>query len=169
MPATTGPSCPAYFCRRDHLCRAAGRRNLLGRLAAELVCPNRQLLRHVPAREDLDRLTLAVDQPAFAEQLRRHHRARIEALGQHVEVHDGVFHAEMIVETPLRNTTMERHLAAFESTLELVPGARLRTLVASSSLGALARSVTTADALLVLLRALGGLEIAQIHDVIPAP
>src|SRR4029450_1026873 len=116
-----------------------------------------------PSRQDLDRLTLTMDQAPLAQQLRCHHRAGIEALGQHVEVHDGILHAEGIVESPLWNTTMERHLAAFESALELVARARLRTLGAASGLRALACSVTAADALLVSLHALGGLEIAQIH------
>ena len=47
---------------------------------------------------------------------------------------------------------MQRHLAAFESALELVARARLRALVAASGLRALAGAVTAADALLRVLR-----------------
>ena len=101
-----------------------------------------------------------MDQPTLTQQLRRHNRAGVEAIGQHVEVHDGVLHAEVIVKSPLWNTAMQRHLAAFESALELEARARLRTLVSASGLRTLTRAVAAADALLVLLRALGGLEIA---------
>src|SRR5262245_18501651 len=156
MPATTGWLPRLLTCCRDHLCRATGRRNLLGCLPAELVRTHRQILGHVSSRPDLDRLTLAVNQAALAQQFRRHHRACVEALGKHVEVHDGVFRAEVIVKSPLRNTAMHRHLAAFESALELVARARLCAFVTSSCLGPLARAVASADALLVFLRALGG-------------
>ncbi len=46
-----------------HFRRAAGRRDLLRRLAAELVRAHRQLLRDVAARQHLDRLPAAVNQP----------------------------------------------------------------------------------------------------------
>jgi hypothetical protein len=64
---------------------------------------------------------------------------------------------------------MERHLAAFESALELEARARLRTLVPASGLRTLTGAMAATDALFVFFRALGGLQIAQIHDVIPAP
>src|SRR6476659_661135 len=71
---------------RQHLCRAAGRGDLLRRLAAEFMRPDRQLLRDVAAREHLD-AAAAADEPVLAQQLRGDVSAGVEPLGNGVEVH----------------------------------------------------------------------------------
>ena len=157
---------PAAGCLRavQHFRRAAGRRDLFRRLAAELVRAHGQLLRDVAAREHLERLPAAVNQPRLEQQLGRDHRAGVEALLEHVEVHHRVFGAERVVEPTLRDAAMQRHLAAFEPALELESRARLRPLVPAARLHALARALAAAHALLRVLRARGGLQIAEIHN-----
>src|SRR5687768_9670718 len=54
----------------EHVRGTACSLNLLGRFAAELVRLHRQLLRHVAARQHLDRLPRAVNQPRLAQELR---------------------------------------------------------------------------------------------------
>src|SRR5262245_23825141 len=60
------PTCRPTLCQ--HLCRAAGRGDLLRRLAAELVRADRQLLADVAARQDLDPAR-ARHEPVLAQQL----------------------------------------------------------------------------------------------------
>src|SRR5688572_1586491 len=89
-------------CAADDLRRAARSRNLLGRLAAELVRAHCQLLRHIAPPQDLHRPPCLGDQARLDQQLRRHHRSRIKALGQRVEVHHRVLDAEQVVKAALR-------------------------------------------------------------------
>src|SRR5688500_2232478 len=147
----------------QHVRRAAGGQNLLRRLAAELVRLHRQLLRDIAARQHLDRLADAVDEPALTQELRRHHRALVEALGQRVEIHHCVLRAEAVVEAALRHAAVQRHLAAFESALELEARSGLRALVTAPRLDAVAGSLAAADPLLRKLRPLGRFQVAQIH------
>src|SRR5436190_9285912 len=77
---------------------AACGENLFRRLPAELVRADGQRLRDVAAREHLDRPVGAVDEPALAQKLRRHDRARFEFRAERVEVDHGVLDAERIVE-----------------------------------------------------------------------
>src|SRR5258705_9964828 len=130
----------------DRLCRSTRSGNLLRRLAAELVRAHRQLLRNVAARQHLDLMARAVDDSALPEQLRRHDRAGVEALGQRVEIHHGKLLAERVVEAALRDPAMQRHLPAFEAALEVIARARLRALVAASRLRALAGAIPAAAA-----------------------
>src|SRR3972149_4975969 len=127
---------------------------------------NHRRLRDVAAREDLD-LALAADEPALAQQLGGDFGARIEACRQRVEVHHLVLDAKRVVEPALRHAAVQRHLAALEPALVLEARARLRPLVAAAGLRALAGALTTADALLPVLGALGRLEITEIHDARP--
>src|SRR5688572_5869506 len=128
-----------FLCSRyQHMRRAAGRLNLLGRLVAEFVRLHRQLLRHVAARQHLDRLPHAVNQPSLAQQFGRDNRAFVKTLGERIKVHDGVLDPEAVVETALRHAPVQRHLAALESALELEAGTRLGTLVATAGLHAVA-------------------------------
>src|SRR5688572_24176045 len=123
--------------------------NLLRRLAAELVRTHRQLLRDVAPGQHLDGLPHAVDQAALAQQIGRHHRSGVEAIRQQVEIDHRVLGAKRVVKPALRHPAVQRHLAAFESALELVARPRLRTLVAAPRLGALTGAMSAPDALLV--------------------
>jgi hypothetical protein len=124
---------------------------------------HRELLRDITPRQNLDRLPHAVNEPGLAQQLRRDDRAFSKTLGQRVEVHDRVLGAELIVEPALRHATMQRHLAAFESPLELVAGTRLRAFVPTTRLHTVTGALAAADALLGKLRPFGRFQIAQIH------
>src|ERR1041385_2859307 len=155
----------SHIANRESLNRlrgATGCRDLFRRLAAELVRAHRQLLRHVAARQHLD-LAAAPHQAALAQQFRRHDGVRVEPLRDGVEVDDGVLDAERVVEAALRDAAMQRHLSAFEAALEVVAGTRLRALVAAACLRALPGAVPAADALLRVLRSLGGFKSALIH------
>src|SRR6187401_429252 len=150
-------------CAANDLRRAARGRNLLGRLAAELVRAHRQLLRHIAASQHLYRHTRPRDHPRLDQQLRRHHRPVVETLGQRVQVHHRVLDAELVVEATIRDAAMQRHLAAFEAALERVARARLGALVPAPGLRALSGTVPAPNTLLRVLGAIGWLEIAQIH------
>src|SRR5882672_7081091 len=152
----------------NHLRGATGRRNLLRRLAAELVRPHGQLLRDVAARQHLD-LPAAAHDAALAQQFRRDDGVGVEPLGERVEVDHDVLRAERVVEAALRHAPMQRHLPAFEAALELVAGARLCALVPAARLRALAGAVPAADALLRVLRSGGWFERALIHFPLAGP
>src|SRR5690349_9751321 len=143
---------------RQYLGGAAGGRNLLGSLAAELVRPHRQRLVDVTASEHLHPLA-AADDPFGRQQLRRDLGALLEALRQRIEIDDVVLLAEQVMEPALRHAPMQRHLAAFEPALALPAGARLGALVSAAGLHALAGALAAADALLRMLRALCGTQI----------
>src|SRR5437773_6035220 len=99
---------------------AAGRRDLLGRLTAELVRLHRQPLADFAARQHFHALRGVRHQALFPEQLQRHHGAFVEPLAERVQVHHRVLDTERVVEAALRQPAMERHLAAFKSPLALV-------------------------------------------------
>src|SRR5258706_5258381 len=138
----------------------AGSGDLSGRLAAELVRPNRQRLRDLAAREHLDSAGPA-DEPALAKSFRRHFRAGLELLAERIEVHHLEFLAEGVVEPALRHPAVQGHLPAFEPALVVEAGTRLRAFVAPSGLNALARPLAASDALLRVRRALWGTQIAE--------
>jgi hypothetical protein len=69
--------------------------------------------------------------------------------GQAVEVHDVIFLAENVGESALRNTAVERHLAAFKSADQARAGARPLAFVAAGGGLAHARTHAASDALLV--------------------
>src|SRR5262249_8058888 len=103
------------------------------------------------------------DQPVLAEQFRRDVGARLEPLGDRVEVDHVVFDAEVIVEPALGHATVQRHLAAFEPALVLEARARLCALVAAPRGLAVARALAAPDALLRVLGAFWWTQIAEIH------
>src|SRR4029453_8193439 len=119
--------------------------DLLGRLAAELVRAHRELLTDVAARQHLDLLSLAADQPLLPEQFGRDHGAGIKTIRQRVKVHHRVLGAELVVEAALGGAAVQRHLAAFEPALELEARTRLRALVAAPRLRAGAGAVPAPD------------------------
>src|SRR4029453_14067498 len=80
----------------------AGRRNLLSRLAAELVRLHRQPLANLAARQHLHALRGVRHESLFAEQVQRDDRALVEALAERVQVHHRVLDAERFVEPALR-------------------------------------------------------------------
>src|SRR5262249_29503692 len=147
----------------QHLGGAARGGNLLRSLPAEFVRPYREILPDIAARQHLDRLAAAVHETPLPEELRRDHGARLEPLGERIEIHHRVLRPEGAVKAALRDAPMQRHLAALEAALELEPGARFRALVPPAGLGALARAVPATDPLPVFLRPFSGLQIAQIH------
>ena len=112
-------ACVALCAKR--LGRAAGGRDLLGRLAAELVGLTVSALRDLAARQHLDRRRRARDEAALAQQVRRHHGAGLEPLAERVEVDDHVLDAERVVEAALRHAPVQRHLAALEAALRVKP------------------------------------------------
>src|SRR5262249_48895918 len=105
----------------------------------------------------------SADEPVLAQQFRRHDGARIEFRREEIEVHHFVFDAKVIVKSSLRHAAMERHLAAFESALELESRSRFRALVSAAGCLAMARTLASADPLLRVLGALRRFQIRQIH------
>src|SRR5438477_8768206 len=83
--------------------------------------------------EHLELAAAARHQPMLEERFGGDHRAGLESLAERIEVDDVVLNPEGIVETALRNAPVQRHLAAFEPTLELVSRSRLGALVSASS------------------------------------
>src|SRR2546423_1591251 len=148
---------------RQHLGLAACCRAFFRCLAAELVRLHGERLADVAARENLDAAG-APRETMLAQELGCHFRARIEPLGDRIEVHHLVLHAERIVESTLRHPAVQRHLSAFEPALVLEARARLRAFVPAARGLAVARALPAADPLLGVLRAPGRAEVAQIHD-----
>ena len=90
-----------------------------------------EFLVHFAAAENLDAVQRAADQLGAAEQLFIDGRAVLEALLEIVEIDDGVDRLECgVVEAALRQTTMQRHLAAFEPEANAAARARLLAFVA---------------------------------------
>src|SRR5580693_9108158 len=81
---------------------------------------------------------------------------------QRLNIDDGEFLLARIMKSALRNTAMQRHLAAFKSTAHFVAGAGLLSLAAFASGTAELRADTTANAHLAVARTLGRLQIRKI-------
>ena len=129
--------------------RGAARRNdLFRRLSAELVGVHRQLLVDVASPEDLDPMVAAANKAALAQQIRCNHRTGIKALSEGVEIDYRKLGPERVVEPALRHAAVQRHLPAFEASLELEARARLRALVTAAGLGARTRPVSASDTFL---------------------
>src|SRR5690606_10209899 len=148
---------------RQDLGRPAGRRDLLGRLPAELVRTDSQRLGDLPTTEHLDGRPAAADDAALAQQVGRDRRSGVEHLGQRIEIDHGVFDAERVLEPALGQPAMQRHLAALEAALGLVPRARLRALVTARRRLAMTRSRAPAHALLGVLGAARWAQVVQRH------
>jgi hypothetical protein len=86
-----------------------------------------------------------------------------------VQQNFGALVADLRAEADLRQTTLHRHLAAFESGLDLaLAGTRELSLVAATGSLAEARSDAAADAHAFFARTLGRLECVQMHCITPA-
>src|SRR5690606_73436 len=72
-------------------------------------------------------------------------------------------------ESDLRQTALQRHLAAFETDLVVAAGTRLLALVALARSLAQAGTDAAAEPLLLRLAALGGLQRIQLHVRLPRP
>jgi hypothetical protein len=124
----------------------AGRRDLLGRRPLNLCACTVSALSMSPRPS-----TLTGGGPAHRPRSRSSSGvttvARLEPLGELVEVHHGVLDAERVVEPALGHAPVQRHLAALEPALELEARARLRALVAAPGRLAVARPLAAADAL----------------------
>src|SRR5215467_15598741 len=132
-------------------------------LSAEFVRAYRQRLADIAPRQNLDRPVPTGNEPVLAQQFGRHDRAGVELRREQIEVHYLVLDAKMIVESSLRYSAMERHLAALEASLELEPRAGFRALVSAPGRLALTRALPAPDALLRVLGALRRFQIRQIH------
>src|SRR4249919_721473 len=103
------------------------------------------------ARQDLDRPTLA-DEAVLEQGLRVD--LALEHLAERAHVHDGLLDAVRVREAlELGHAALERHLATLEP--------RLRVVARAPALGAPARGLAPRA---VLLGALRGLEVMQLHD-----
>jgi hypothetical protein len=118
-----------------------------------------QRLADLAACQHLHFAAAAMHQPVLAQQLRRDHRARLELEGEEVEVDHSVLDAERVVESALRDAAVQRHLAAFESALELEARSRFRALVTAARRLAVARALAASDALLRVFHATRRFEI----------
>src|SRR5207253_4265282 len=107
---------------RDRLGVAARGNDFLRRFPAELVRAHGQRLAKLAAGEDLDRPIRAMHEAMLAQQLGCDNDAAIEFGGDGVEVDDFILDAKRIVKATLRDAAVQRHLAAFEAALEMVPG-----------------------------------------------
>ena len=131
---------------------ASGRDNLLACAGADLEPAHRDRLRDLAVRQHLDRTLVAVDQtgcrPATRASLRRAELLEV------VEPNDLRFLTEWIREATLRQTTRDRHLAAFEMRLAaartVMARARLDTLVSLTRRLTRAGARTAAETLAIL-------------------
>src|SRR5581483_24885 len=85
------------------------------------------------------------------------------------DIHDGVLFMEDISKTALRQTPVQRHLAAFKAAHFAVTRDGFRALCSAPRILAPAGSHALAEATFFVLLALGRPEIAQIHFVILKP
>src|SRR5205807_6983931 len=122
-----------------------------------------ELLGQLAVAEDLEPVSGALDQSGLAQHALVDEGAVIEAL-QVAHVHDGVLFLEDVGESALRQTAMQRHLAAFEAEHARVAGARLLPLLAAAGSLAVSRTGTAADALLGVSGALLWFQIVQFHS-----
>src|SRR5206468_7579696 len=124
-------------------------------------------LADIAARQDLDLPIGTGDESALPQQVGRDDGAGVELRIKRVEIHNLVLDPEWIVEAALRHAAVQRHLAAFEPSLELEPGPRLRALVPAPRGLAVAGALAAADPLLGVLHPLRGTQIAETHDYSP--
>src|SRR5437867_4468405 len=103
----------------EHLHRAAGGGDLLARLTAEGVQPDRERVRERAVGEALDRPSLPDD--AARSQLGRADGAARREGGELPEVDDRVLHARHGSEATLREPALERHLPALVARRAVAP------------------------------------------------
>src|SRR5688572_31716714 len=135
--------------------------DLPGRLG-ELRRGDVELLGELAVAEDLHAIVRALDQAGLTKHGLIDRGAVVEAL-QIGDVHDRVVGLEDIGEAALRQTAMQRHLAAFKTALAAVAGAGLLSLLATAGRLAMTRARTATDALLGVPRALFRFQIAEFH------
>src|SRR3954468_8325860 len=150
------------------LAGAACRFNLFAGRFGELGGLHGQLLGELAVAEHLDAVVLALDETGLAKGRLIDRGAVVEALEVR-EVHDRVDLLEDVGEAALRQTAVQRHLAAFESAHAREAGAGLLSLFTASGGLAVARSRAAADALLRVARALFRFEVAEFHDFLRRP
>src|SRR6266849_5838694 len=115
----------------DLLAGTACRFDLLARRRRELRRLHVELLGQLAVAEDLDAVDGALDDARLAQNAFVDGGAVIEAL-QIADVHDGVLFLEDVGESALRQTAVQRHLAALEAEHARVAGARLLPLLAAA-------------------------------------
>src|SRR5207253_4184082 len=94
-----------------------------------------------------------LNQSAIVKNLRRHFVVRAEMFLQRLQTYFDPFPLEDICKATLRQTTMQRHLAAFETSLGRIAGARLLSFFTATRGLAEAGSGPSPDALLLMRRA----------------
>src|SRR4030081_1247534 len=100
-----------------------------------------------------------LDNPAIVQKFGRHFFVGCEAAVERRQTDLEPALLEDVCETTLRQTTMQWHLAAFETYFRGITRARLLTLLASSGRLAQTRARSPANALLLMYRTLRGLQI----------
>src|SRR5947207_12274124 len=155
--STIGLSYPGLA---DQLGPASGLLDLGLRRLGEGMGAHGERLVDLASREDLDRRALMHDAV-------RVHRlgidlATLEDRGEQLDVHDGILDAVRVREAlQLRDAPRERHLPTFETERNVLAGARaLRAPAGGLAAGA---RTAAADPLAVLRRALGGLQVRELH------
>src|SRR5262249_37225154 len=129
---------------------------------AELVGAHGEGLGEAPLPQDLEAIPQALDRPPLQEQLGSDDGAGIEGL-QALQVDAAELLADQVLETPLRDAPVERHLAALEPDLVGVPASALLPLLAPARGLAEAAPGTTAHALAITDRAPRRLEFVETH------
>src|ERR1043165_816748 len=151
----------------DLLAGTACRFDLFARAGGELRRLDGQFLGELAVAEDLDAVgRLSLDESRLAEGAFIDGHAVVETLEVR-DVHDGVLFLEDVGEAALRQTAMQRHLAAFEAGHAREAGAGLLPLLAAARGLAVSGSRTAADALLRVTRAFFRFEFAQFHWFTP--
>ena len=74
-----------------------------------------------------------------------------------------------VLETELRETALDRHLAAFETDLVLVTGTGLGALGTTGGSAALTGTLSATDSLAIVRCALGGLHVFKFHLICDCP
>ncbi len=140
---------------------AAGIFNGLLRGLGELVRVDRNGLLDLAVGQHLHQAVALLQDAVLGELVQR--ELRLAELGDGVEAEDGVLHAEDVGEAALGQAAVQRHLAALKAAHQAGARTRSLALVAAGGRLAHARAHTAANALLVFIRLLGRLQIAEIQ------
>ena len=126
--------------------------------------PHRQLLGQSPRPSTLIGAASLPHEAALAQQLGRHVAIPASNTSASVSRFTTAYSTRNgLLKPALRHAAMQRHLAALEAALEAEARARLGALVPARRRLAVARSRPAADALFLMLGALGGTQVVQGH------
>jgi hypothetical protein len=144
---------------------ATGFLDLLTGASAQVGDFDGQLFADFTGAEDLDGVTVAIDETDFTQGAFIHHSAVVEGFVEVTDIDDFEDVFELgIAEAFLGQTAEKGHLTAFEARADAAASACKLTFVAFTGGFAMAGAFSTADALAALACSRAGLSIVQSHD-----